>query len=321
MSAELEAAAASIAAVPETAVHTPAEGAPGTATPADSTSGTEDADLSAALSALRGEEPAKPAEPVVETPVAEVAKPVEPVATPETVKPVEVDADTKAILAKMARLEFERDQLAEKSTTATTRLAELESHAAELAALKADPLKALEKLGFTPDQVLDYVTNGPKKVDPVLSAQEKRLAELEKMAASMRQREEQAERNQRISQHKASIPQHLESVKDKYPLALAYHETPAELADAIWSVQEHAYLSKKQDLTVAQAADVVESTLRAHKARFDKSAVKPAAAAVVKPVGATLTNAVPTQATAGVDPSELDDDAALSAAVAALKGQ
>lgn len=295
-----------------------------TASVAESGIGDDAGDIAAALSALKGESEAEtPAADASATPAAEVTPDavVKAETATSTPKVAADDADWKAIQAKIARLEFDRDQLTEKHTSTSAKLTELEAHSAELAELKANPIKALEKLGFSPEAVLDYVQNGPKKVDPALTAQERRLAELEKLASGMQAQQAAAQQASKVSDFKATIPGALETVKGQFPLLHGFHETPGELADAVFGLMESAYRSNKTELTVAQAAKQIEDVLTRNKARYDRLG-KPAAttAAAKSPASPGLTNAPPKQAAAGVDPDDLSDEDALTAAIAALKG-
>jgi hypothetical protein len=285
-----------------------------TQTEADGYQGGEQ-DFAAALAELTGAEPPK-AEPVAE-PVKAAAVPV-PVAAPAQ------DSDMKAILAKLTKLEFERDQAAERATKLEQEATQAKAAASEWDGVKSNPIEVLKKLGYTQEQVLDFVTNGPRAQHPEEKAREAkfaeyeaRLAKAEAAAQQVLQQREQEKHQAGVQSYISTIPAAVKGAADKFPTLVSFYEgNEAEMGQHLYNYSQDR-LKTEKGFTLGQAAAEMETALLAQKARFLKGSSAGKGAPV--PPKATLTNAAPV---AGSRPAgdDLDDEALLNAALAALKG-
>lgn len=317
MSDTLEQAATTAAqsdAAAETAA--PTQAAPGQVTQTEAQGYDDSADFAAALAELTGTEPAtKQAD-------APVAQPAAPVATPvPAAKPA--DDDMKAIMAKLARLEYERDQATEREAARVKELEDARSIAADWSAAKSNPVEALKKLGYTQDQVLDFVTNGPRAKHPEDAAREAKLAEFEarvakaeKLAQDVASQRAQEQHQVNLDRYIATIPAAVKGAADKFPTLLSYYDgSEQEMAQHLYSFSQEQLKSDK-NYTLGQAAAAMEAQLVKQRERLLKGSAGKSTQAAPK---ATLTNAAPVS---GSKPSgnDLDDESLLNAALAALKG-
>lgn len=244
--------------------------------------------------------------------------------TPKPVPAAEGTFDAAAVLSKIAKLEHAAEEAGSARDAHASRVAELEAKLADASQYQSlaatDPLALLQKLGLTPDAVADYVTNGPKKADPKLTALEQKQAQLDAALAKIQEREEAGARDQRTVAYKTAIPAQLESEKGALPHLHAFYETPADLANAVFEHQMAVYAGGKgEELTPLVAAKRLESALVQAKTRFAKLHGIGAAAAG-KPPARGLTNQSPVAAAPkAVKDEDLSDDDLLAAAVATLR--
>jgi hypothetical protein len=253
-----------------------------------------------------------------------VATPAEaPAATPTPV----VDEDAKAILARMTRLEFERDQAAERATKheqdAAAKAARL-GEAEELIKLRdTDPVALLQKLGITPENVSDFVLNGPKKTDPKVAELEKRQATLDAELARLKTGTAEQARAKAQADYRASLPGQV-PVTD-FPLAALVHGD--KLHDEVFQVQQAMYAQNQAHYTKTGtmpdpkvAAKVIEDSLAGLKAKFGGPAASQPAVSVRTPAGVrTLTNA-PTTAPKTTPTAPQSAEEELELAIQILKG-
>lgn len=220
------------------------------------------------------------------------------------------DAKLNKIFNRIAHLERERDE----ARSSLSRLEQRAARADELerleAEMKANPTKALERLGWNQDTLAEYILKGNDATSPKLTAVEQEQRALKQELEQLRAERAEADRQERIRKHVAALP---DAIKDELPElkhVSTFYDSPAEMAEAIWQVQRNAYQTQKTELSPVEAAQAIEKVLAEQAKRFARassqspapsnnaSAPKPAASAVPQ----TLTNratAAPLPASAG----------------------
>jgi len=306
-----EIAPAAVAA-PETPAAQPTA-APGASAPTAAAADADAADLAQAMAFLKGDAPAaeKPAEPAP-APAPEPAK-VEPEA-----KPVPAESeDTKAILARMARLEFEAESAREEAA----RLRAGEEHAAKFA--KIQELKAarnfqavLVELGVTADELQSMILEGNKPLAPEVVELKKQSEELARFKQQLEAREQAAAqaRAQADFKSKELAPK---LTPDAFPLGRAVYGDA--LVDEVFAVLQHQYRSGDKNPSITAAAQVVENYLSGIRAKLAPSqAAEPTRAAAATQPTTTLTNAPTTAPRVAADMDT--DEGRYEAALKLLKG-
>lgn len=283
-------------------------------------------------------EPAKadPAPAVVETPPSEE----------------ELSKSWTAYRAKQKRLVAERAAFAEEQRKSTERQATLDKRQAELDSIetegKTNPVKALERLGYTKDQVLEFLASDGKIPPEVMlknaaAEQQKKLDDIQKkldeQTAEAEERKKasiEAQRQQeRVSVERGvaeSMVDVLVQEKAKYPtlLRVAQKAGPEALKMVLNEVAEH-FKKTKNVLAISDAMVQVEQALKAHAAIFvdaqaaaavadtrQAGAVEPANPGNIEPISSKTANARGVLAKKPVE--ELTDDEAMELATAQLKG-
>lgn len=260
-------------------------------------------DLMAQAMALLAGTPVEVAPPVVEPPV---------VVPPAAVVPPlpEPDADMKSILARIARVEFERDQASERATQLAASADAAKSYA-ELQRLKdEDPIAALAKLGLTPEQIQDVVLNGAKKPDPTVTATVKAQNELAQRLAQIEAREAALALTARQTSFKAELPAKLPVTL--FPLLHQVYGAGG-VADQVFPIMQEMYKAGDRAPDPAKAAKSIEDHLVMLRSKLLVGASTPAAV----PAGLTnIPTTVPRAASAATD----SEDARFQAALDIMKG-
>lgn len=290
--------------------------APGASQPSAASADADVADFAAAVAALKAEvqpEAAKPA-----APVAEPAKEPEKPATEQPKPPAEPSDDTKAILARMARLEFEAEQAREEAARLRggTESAQKWAKLQELKASR-DFAGVLTELGVTSDELQTMILEGNKPLSPEVVALQKQAKELADFKAQLQAREDAAQRARVQQEFKVKELAPALSA-DKFPLGRAVYGDG--LVDEVFAVLQAEYRNGNQNPSIAAAGAAVERYLTELRAKLVPSqAVEPTKTTTpAQPVTATLTN---TPTTAPKLAPDMDtEEGRLEAAMKILKG-
>lgn len=281
-------------------------------------------DIAAGLEAFRAAKAApaaeaKPSPEAVETAAVAAATgtpAAEPASSPPTAaEPAgdATDAKLNRVFNRIAALEKERDEARSSLSRLEARAARADELQAKLDELKASPTKVMEELGWTQETLADWVLKGGQSEAVALTAQDRKIAELEKRLKEREARDAEAQREARIAEYVRTIPEQLKDAKKDLPHVAAYYDSDAELASAVWGVMRRAYQDQKTELTVVEAAQAVERVLSEQAKRFSRAssqgapAPTPASstpAPAAKPPTPTLTN----KATASAPPTAAETD-------------
>ena len=264
-------------------------------------------------------DPARPTSLPVSPDSDAAAKPHEaPAADPE-------DAKLARVFNRIERLETERNQAQRAAQEREAEVARLKERAAfadqyekDLAEFREDPERLFTKVKWDRQTIEDYIANGPRKVDTVAAAAERRTQELEARLARFEKAEAERETANRREQFKADLPRQLAGKEDQYPYTHAFYDKPAELADALFGVMAEAYRTQNREMTADETAAVLESTLASHFERLNRTRSKapagqtpnsPAPVGTPKPAPTpTLTNTSPAATRPPPTDSDSDDD-------------
>lgn len=286
--------------------------APGAPSPTSAEISSDAADMAQAMAILSAPEKAEAVAPA-ETPKTEEPKAPEAAPAPKA----EPDVDTKAILARMARLEHEAEQAKEEAA----QLRAGKDSASKWA--KVQELKAsrnfqavLTELGVTADELQSMVLEGNKPLDPETVQLKKQTAELAEFKA-------QLERNAQAQSVAAAQAQFKTKelapllTADKYPLSRAVYGEG--VVEEVFAVLQHKYNSGDKNPSVSEAAKIVEDFIAGivSKASPVAPSLTESPTAKSTPGSVTLTNAPTTSPTS----PDLDtEEGRYQAALKLLKG-
>lgn len=273
---------------------------------------------------------------MAETAVVEQTAPVVPVETPKVEVPAETKPDEKAKfseLVKKERMIFHRNQqVASKAKEVEAKEKAVSDREAKLAAAQSNPVEALKLLGWTYDQITQYIVNNqqtpPDKhvadIRNELSDFKKQAAEEKRLAAEAAQAQAQAQTQEVIENFKQNLNEYIDTNKDKYEL-VSLHEAQAVVYETI----EQHYEKTKKVMTMEEASDLVEKYLedqidRSTKTKKLASKYQPPPPTEEKKVEKTeprtLTNAMNSGSSPGMLPAKNESDR-LQRALAALDGK
>lgn len=237
------------------------------------------------------------------------------------------DRRLERVLTRITRLEDERKAAQNAVAERDAELAKLRERAkaadeyeADLAKFREDPDVFFRRVKWDAAKIQDYIVNGPSKVDAATSRVESETQELKKRLEKFEAAEAERTRQSREREFKAALPKQLEGKDSDFPFTLSFYDSPDSLADALFNVMADTYRSQNRELTTAEAASVLETTLKTHHERLTRGRqAKTGPATAAKPTTPTLTNTPPAPASK-TSPSESDsDDDLLAAATAALR--
>jgi hypothetical protein len=285
--------------------------APGASSSSPAAIDADSADFAQAIAALTGAAEAPKTAPAVETPAAPPPVVEAPKPTPEP------DADTKAILARMARLEFEAEQAREEAA----KLRGVSEPAAKFA--KIQELKAaknfqavLQELGVTSDELQSMILEGNKPLAPEVVELKRQQEELSRFKQELEARESAAAQARAQAEFKAKeLAPKLSP--EAFPLGRAVYGEA--LVEEVFAVLQHMYRSGDKNPSVAAAGKVVEDYLGNIRAKLTPSqAAAVAQASSATAPTTTLTNAPTTAPRVAVDMDT--DEGRMEAALKLLKG-
>lgn len=233
-------------------------------------------------------------------PVAGAAAPVDPAKPPET-KPKEPQLSPQ--LAKIAKAEMaarkEREAIKTEREAIKAEREQLRADADARAALKkADPLKWLEKEGYTYQQITDFAISGklpaaaePKPADPEVASLKQQLDALKKRDEDREAAAVKAANEKQAAEYRAHTFAEVKKAGEKFELVNALGDQALEMvwARIVSRAQETADSEDgAQVLTPEEAAAEVEAALEA-----DLEKIKPVL--TTKKGGAKLLPAPSTQ--------------------------
>lgn len=273
-----------------------------------------------------------PAAPTPEAaPTSSLPVPGDPVAEPE-LSPE--DKRLERILTRVTRLDEEHKTLQKTVGERDAELAKAREEAKfaadyrkELAEFQENPEVFFKRVNWDPDKIRDYIVNGPRPVDATTSKLAREQADLKARLEKYEAAEAQRTQQSRVNDFKATLPKQLEADAAKYPLTLAFYETPAALSDALFGQMEQVYRQQNRELTAAEAATALEDVLSKHYERLNRAKSKPGtpsagtAPPTKSPTPPTLTNVPPASARPPTPPDSESDDDLLAAAIQSLRAK
>lgn len=198
----------------------------------------------------------------VATPAPEAPKSEEPpaVAEPETSKVEE------PLAPRVKELVARETALAAREAEIEKKLAEATAKEQSLADFKDQPLKVLEYLGVTFQQLADAVLEDSKTPDPMkialremnkeITGLKKTLSDKEKAEKEAQERAEMIATEQKINSYKGRLNEFLDANKDKYEIIHL-----AEAKDMVFEVIEEYFAQHGKLLTPDEAAQKTEEYL------------------------------------------------------------
>jgi hypothetical protein len=201
----------------------------------------------------------------------------------------------------------------------------------EFKALRAeakDPIKVLEKLGITYDDLTRSILGQTKEPTIEELAEKKAQEAISKLKEEMSEQEKsKAEKHYEtvIENFKQEISQHIDANPDVYELT----KTAEDPIGLIYDVIEEHYAQHKKVLSVKDAADLVEQhfeekalSITKLKKMQEKLGIKPAEKVeepAAKSPSTTLTNSVDTTTTAATTPRKMSREESIEAAARLIK--
>lgn len=272
-------------------------------------------------------------QPAVEAPAAPAAAVVvDPVAAPVAEDDKYAKLFERVSASERKHAELERTSAA-KDAELAARDARLTEYDALFANAATDPEQIFRKIGWKPETIADYLTNGKTAVSPQVVSMEQKIAQLEAKLNEVTTGQKKQTYEQQVATFKSQIPAQLKESADKFPHLHTYFDTSAEMADQVFAVIETSFNQSKVQLTVAEAAAAVEKVLSEQAQRLSRarsqggspaaaqlSAVPdPSAPAAAKKPVPTLTNHANPGSTLPFNPESNTDDQNRDQAAAILR--
>lgn len=258
--------------------------------------------------------------------------PVETSSPPPAKAEGDPNTDSKLrYLAKREREIFRRQQQIKQYESGLTQKAkEAEAYLAEKAKAKENPVEALKALGWSYDQITNFMLNDNKRTPEMIATEARqevenlRKEQQEKEKQSLEQQKQLAIQEQQsvINNYKAQVGQYLDQNADKYETLNSVGEQ-----ELVFSIIEENFLKNQTILSTQEAADIaekyydsiIEGALKAKKWQSRlKPQDQPTQTKAKEDPGFTLTNGM-ASASSNVSQAKSEEDR-MKRAMAALDG-
>lgn len=247
----------------------------------------------------------------------------------EAAKPTKaLDSVRFAAIAKQeAKLQAERERIKAERESLAPLQEQIKAHEEARKAAFSNPLKALEGLGITFEQLTDFVLNGEKPTAELqVSEVDRKLNEFRKEQDAEKQKALQeekskieAEQSKVLADYKQELYEYIDSNKTKYELIHTFNEQ-----DQVYQLVA-AYAEQHQKvLSHQEAADLIEQELEKQVEKANSTSKFKAKAQPQQPTQADIKRQIPANsnrtisnqltATAGSKPIKLSGEDQIKAA-------